>query len=124
MDQAPYAMDETRRRIVLDALREAAGFRAWMLLVVQVRALHTHIVVHAHARPERVLNTFKTYASRRLNEAGLDAMGRKRWARHGSTLYLWNRKAVENAVHYVLNEQGDRMTVFENPNRLKLYEVD
>jgi hypothetical protein len=57
------------------------------------------------------MNDFKAYSSRRMNEAGLDA-NRKRWARHGSTRYLWTTEAVEAKVHYTLHEQGEVMAVY------------
>ena len=44
------------------------------------------------AAPEKVMNDFKTYASRRLTEAGFDTRDRKRWTRHGSTKYIWTRR--------------------------------
>ena len=59
----------------------------------------------------------KALASRRLNEAKLDTVNCKRWARHRSTRYLWKSEAVEAAIHYVISEQGDPMAVFENPDR-------
>ena len=40
---------------------------------------------------------------------------RRRWARHGSTRYLWTSTAASAAIHYVVREQGDAMAVFEMP---------
>ena len=39
--------------------------------------------------PARIMNDYKAYASRHLNRMGLEGPGRKRWARHGSTRWLW-----------------------------------
>ena len=72
-----------------------------------------HIVVEAEARPERVMNDIKSYASRRLNQMGLDEPARKRWARHGSTRWLWKPEQVSAAARYVVDGQGDAMAVFE-----------
>lgn len=63
------------------------------------------------------MNDFKAYASRRLSEAGLDGRDRKRWARHGSTRYLWKPEHVEAAIRYVVYEQGEPMAVYENVSR-------
>ena len=49
----------------------------------------------------------KVYASRRLNGMGLDEPNRKRWARHGSTRWLWKPEHIPAAVQYVMAEQGD-----------------
>ena len=58
------------------------------------------------------MNAFKGYASRGLNRLGLDGPDRKRWARHGSTRWLWKDEDVLNAIRYVVEEQGEPMAVF------------
>jgi REP element-mobilizing transposase RayT len=113
MDQLPYSMDKSRRDIVLAALLERCIQRNWNLIAAHVRTNHVHIVVAAEARPERLMNDFKSYASRCLNQAGLGRSARKRWARHGSTRWLWKRDDVSAAIRYVVDEQGDPMAVFE-----------
>ena len=86
-------------------------------MAAHIRTRHVHVVVHAAASPERVVNDFKAYSSRKLNEAGMDDSGRKRWARHGSTLHLWREADVEAAIGYVVREQGAPMAVYENVTR-------
>ena len=61
------------------------------------------------------MTAMKAYASRALNEHVLDGPGRRRWARHGSTRYLWTGDAVRAAIRYVVCEQGESMAVFEMP---------
>jgi REP element-mobilizing transposase RayT len=117
MSQPPYHMDEYRRMLVLDAIREVCANRGWSLLAAHVRRQHVHVTVHAMDRPERVMNDFKAYASRRLNNAGLDTRKRRRWTHHGSTRYLWKPEHVEAAIHYVVHEQGEPMAVYENHER-------
>src|SRR5437868_4749636 len=85
MDQAPYCLDERRREAVLNSLQERCSQRNWSLLAAHVRTNHVHLVVEGEARPERVMNDLKSYASRSLNRMGLDPSARKRWTRHGST---------------------------------------
>src|SRR5258706_14847510 len=113
MDQTPYFLDGRRRDAVLASLLERCSQREWSLLAAHVRTNHVHAVVEAEARPERVLNDLKSYASRYLNQAGLDPSARKRWARHGSTRWLWKRENVSAAIRYVVDEQGEHMAVFE-----------
>jgi len=112
MDQPPYQLDATRREVVLKAIQGVCAHRGWMLLAAHVRMTHVHVVVEAATPPEKVMNDFKSYASRALNEAGLDGPDRKRWARHGSTRYLRNAEEIRAAVQYVVSEQGERMAVF------------
>ncbi len=114
MDQPAYHMDQMRRDAVLEAIQEVCGHRGWRLLAAHVRSNHVHTVVEAEAEPERVMKDFKAYASRRLNRKNLDHPNRKRWARHGSTRWLWKPQHVSAAIQYVVAEQGDAMSAFES----------
>ena len=113
MDQQAYSMDGIRRETVLASLRGRCAERSWNLLAAHVRTNHVHVVVAAEARPERVMNDLKSFASRCLNNRGLDEPARKRWARHGSTRWLWKRANVSAAIRYVVDGQGEPMAVFE-----------
>ena len=65
---------------------------------------HVHAIVEAEAPPERIMNEFKSYASRELNR--LTTTGgseRKRWARHGSTRWLWKDEDVKRARFSMLS---------------------
>jgi REP element-mobilizing transposase RayT len=114
MDQAPYDLDQNRRDAVLVSIQEVCARRGWSLLAAHVRSSHVRTVVEAEVPPERVMHDFKTYASRRLNGMRLDAPDRKRWARHGSTRWLWKPQHVSAAIQNVVGEQGDAMSVFES----------
>ena len=113
MDQTPYSMDSKRREAVLASLLDHCSHRNWSLLAAHVRSSHVHIVIESEARPERIMNDLKSYASRYLNQIGLDQPSRKRWARHGSTRWLLKAENVPAAVRYVVDEQGKPMSVFE-----------
>ena len=109
----PYHLDEPRRQIVLKAIKEVCKYRNWDLFAAHVRTNHFHVVVQALCRPEKAMNAFKSYSSRYLNKACIDPKGQKRWARHGSTVYLWEENQLEQAVNYVLREQGEALEIFE-----------
>jgi REP element-mobilizing transposase RayT len=113
MDQAPYEMDSARREVVVAAVRERCQQQQWRLLAAHVRTNHVHLVVDGEDRPERIMNAVKSYASRCLNRLGWDEPARKRWARHGSTRWLWKAEDVSAAIRYVVDEQGEPMAVFE-----------
>ena len=76
------------------------GHRGWRRLAVQVRSHHVPTVA-AEAEPERVMQDFKAYASRRLNGMSLDIPNRK-------------PQPVSAAIEYVVAEQGDAMSAFES----------
>jgi REP element-mobilizing transposase RayT len=112
MLQQPYALDQTRRIVVLSALRQHCAHRGWNLLAAHVRSNHVHVVVEAEVRPEKIMTEFKAYASRELNRLGSDAPDRKRWARHGSTRWLFEDQDVLEALRYVIEEQGEPLALF------------
>jgi REP element-mobilizing transposase RayT len=114
MDQAPYHLDQIRRDAVLEAIQEVCAHRGWSLLAAHVRSNHVHAIVEAEIPPEWVMSDFKAYGSRRLNQMRLDEPNRKRWARHGSTRWLWKPQHVSAAIQYVVAEQGEAMSVFES----------
>ncbi len=115
MDQPPYSLDAGARVAVLGALREVCLHRGWGLLAAHVRTNHVHVVVEAEVRPEKIMNDLKSYGSRMLNRLGFDEPNRKRWARHGSTRWLWNDQDVRAAIRYVVEEQGEPLAVFTGP---------
>jgi REP element-mobilizing transposase RayT len=107
-----YVLDRDRRVTVLGVLREVCLHHGWSLWAAHVRTNHVHAVVEADMRPEKVMHAFKAYASRSLNRLGIDATERKRWARHGSTRWLWTDEDVQESVRYVVSGQGEPMEVY------------
>jgi REP element-mobilizing transposase RayT len=113
--QAPVVLDTTQRTIVTNTITEVCEHRSYMLRAVNVRSNHVHAVISRPMRPEKIVNDLKSYATRRLREAGLAQNEQRIWARGGSTRYLWKPRHVEAAIEYVLYSQGDVPcgTVFE-----------
>ena len=112
MNQPPFELGCDSRAIVLQALEDVCCHRGWDLLAAHVRRNHVHVVVGAEVPPEKAMNDFKAYASRALNQFGGEEPGRKRWARHGSTRWLWKDQDVREAIRYVVEDQGEPMAVF------------
>lgn len=112
MPQASYRLGSAEsRKAVLRAVEQVCRHRGWNLLAAHVRTNHVHAVVDAEARPEKVMNDFKAYATRALNQLDRDEPSRKRWARHGSTRWLWTDQDVRDAIRYVVDEQGEPMAL-------------
>lgn len=112
MPEAAYEMDSQSRQIVLQVLTEVCVQRGWNLLAAHVRTNHVHVVVEAEVPPEKVMNDFKAYSSRVLNRVDGGRSGPRRWARHGSTRWLWKDQDVRQAIRYVVEQQGEPMAVF------------
>jgi len=88
MTQLPYELDESRRRVVLEAIKEVCQYREWHLIAAHIRSNHVHAIVSANCRPEKVMGDFKAYVSRALTRAGFESSSRRRWTVHGSTGYI------------------------------------
>ena len=104
----PVVLDDEQRRVVEKTIHEVAAHRHWRLVAVNARTNHVHVIVAGDGRPETMMNSFKAWCSRRLNEQlqrrGGPASARW-WTRHGSTRYLWDEAAVKAAADYVLHRQ-------------------
>jgi REP element-mobilizing transposase RayT len=105
----PFKMNEHQRRIVLAAILEVCQFRNWIAHAVHVRSNHIHAVVCAKAKPEKIMNDFKVYATKALRKETVRLDLAKVWTRHGSTKYLWYDQALDDAIKYVRDGQGKMM---------------
>jgi len=110
--ETPYSIRPEQRSVVLQSMKEVCLHRGWTLHAAHVRTTHVHAVAEGNARPEAMMNAFKAYASRALNRSGFDRRTKARWARHGSTRWLWTKNDVYAAVQYVIARQGEPMAVF------------
>jgi REP element-mobilizing transposase RayT len=100
-------LDPHQRSIVSSAISEVCQYREYELKALNVRTNHVHAVVSKAIKPEKIVNDFKAYATRRLRGEWQFAADGKVWARGASTRYLWKPKHVVAAVDYVLYCQED-----------------
>ncbi len=108
MNQRFWVLDKNRRDAVLSSMLERCSSNGWDLLAAHARTNHVHLVIDAEAKPDRIMNDLKSYASRYLNQLGLDWPTRKGWTRHGSTRWLWKPGQVSAAIRYVVDQQASR----------------
>jgi REP element-mobilizing transposase RayT len=106
-------LGENERQTVLVAAREVCEYQHWTLHAVHVRLTHVHVVASGDVAPESMLGKLKAYSSRALNLQG--GRREKRWAHHGSTIYLWGPADVHDAVEYVYARQGAPMARYVDP---------
>lgn len=110
----PVALDAARRHSFEEAVCDVCKFRGWSLYAVNARTNHVHAVVAiGRAKPDRALNDFKSYSTRRMRENGCWYSDRSPWVGKGSKRYLWNERRVALAVDYVVNGQGDELPDFD-----------
>ena len=114
LKSSPITLNASQRRTVDAAIREVCGHRKWLLHAVSVRTNHVHTVVSiGKEKPERALNAFKAYATRRMRRAGEWLETHSPWADRGSKRHLWNEKSLALAIDYVLNGQGGPLPDFD-----------
>ena len=106
MTEDAWQPNSRERQIVLQTLTEVSRHRGWILMAAHFRSTHIHVVIQAETKPEPILHAFKSYSSRALSR---DHTTKQRWARHGSTVYLWTSEEIAKAMTYVLENQGDPM---------------
>ncbi len=104
--QETVTLDAAKRQVVQATIREVCAHRKWTLHALQARTTHVHVVVTGPPTPERMMNDFKTWCTRRLREAALIGNDEKVWSRHGSTRYLWDERSIAAACDYTMNRQG------------------
>src|SRR5438270_13106460 len=68
MTDAPVVLTPPQRALVEKTIQEHCDIRGWRLHAVNARSNHVHVVVTADRTPEEVMNQFKAWCSRRLND--------------------------------------------------------
>ncbi len=83
-------LNSEQRALVEATVRAHCEIRRWSLHAVNARSNHVHVVVTADAEPAKVMDQFKAWSSRRLNEwteqAPRNAGGRDTAAQNGSMM--------------------------------------
>lgn len=98
MAQPPVILNNDQRRAVTDAIEMLCGQRNYELHALNVRTNHVHAVASAAAKPERIADAMKAFATKRLRELGLVGATERVWSRGRSRRYLWKPPHVEAAV--------------------------
>ena len=107
-------LNARQRESIKNAIREVCDVRKWILRAMNIRTNHVHTVVSiGTAKPERALNAFKAYATRKMRETGCWHSEDSPWADKGSKRNLWNERSVQKAIEYVLYGQGDDIPDFD-----------
>jgi len=114
MRSEPLILDTKQRQSVDLALREVCVNREWLLHALNVRTNHVHTVVSIGLiKPDRALNAFKAYATRRMRLDGNWTEPHSPWADKGSQRYLWTEQSLALAIDYVVNGQGGELPDLE-----------
>jgi len=103
----PVLLSQEQRELVESTIRDHCKIRGWELHALNARSNHVHVVVTANIEPRRVLDQFKAWCTRKLNEQ----FGRRRsatgrwWTEGGSKRWINDERHLENVIQYVLEAQ-------------------
>jgi len=103
----PVILNTRQRAVVKSSLKRTSDVKKCELHAVNVRTNHVHAVVSCTGKPEVIMNSFKSHATRDLRRRDLLEVNCRPWARHCSTRYLWTEDHLRKAIEYVLYGQGD-----------------
>jgi len=106
-NQPAIILDIEQRKLVGEAIKEVCEHRSYTLRAMNVRTNHAHTVVSAAVKPEKIVNDFKAYSTRKLRGNWQVSADDKVWSRGSSTRYLWKPRHVAAAIDYVLYCQED-----------------
>jgi REP element-mobilizing transposase RayT len=112
--QQPVNLDSRKRASIESGILETCTIRNWSLWAFNIRTNHVHTVVSADCKPERILSALKANATRSMREAGCWKSDRSPWVYRGSKRYLWTERQLNDAIEYVMHDQGEPL---HNPER-------
>jgi REP element-mobilizing transposase RayT len=109
LKESPATLDPEQRALVEATVRKHCAIRGWTLHAVHARSNHLHVVVTAAGvDPDTVMEQFKAWCSRHLNEhaARRGVLRRQHWwTKGGSTKWINDTDYFHNAVRYVVERQ-------------------
>lgn len=106
----------SQRKSIGSIINGVSAYNKWKLHALSVRTEHIHVVISALKTPEEVMDSLKSWCTRRMREQGLWMYDYSPWSFHGSTRYLWNDKELRRVCNYVLNCQDNKHHML-NPDR-------
>ena len=109
----PFLLSANSRRAIEQAFREVCEYRNWVLIALNIRTNHVHLVIAATAPSGKMLNDLKSYATRKLREIGEWEHSHSPWVDKGSRRNLWNQSHIDRAAEYVVNGQGGPLPDFD-----------
>ena len=113
----PVSLGPADAAAVLGQLHETARVRGWTMEAAAVMENHVHVVVGVGGDPDpdRLLTTFKSWATRAVTAARGAPPGSRVWTRDGSKRKVRDAEALQAAVVYVARKQPDPLVTWAAP---------
>jgi REP element-mobilizing transposase RayT len=103
----PVRINVSQAETLFAQFQQTSRFRGWRLFAAAIMANHCHLVVGAPADPEpaTLLQSFKGYGSRVLNNGWERPQNGTWWTGSGSTRKLPDDVAVFAAIQYISDQE-------------------
>ena len=102
MKYPPVTLTYKQRKSIDSTISNVSAYNNWKLHAVSARTEHIHVVISALKSPEAVMNSLKSWCTRKMREQGLWIHDNSPWSFHGSTRYIWNEESLQRVCNYVL----------------------
>ncbi len=114
----PIELDGAKAAAVLDQFHETANHRGWKLLAVSIRSACVHIVVNVPGDPDpaKVLQDFKSYGSRRLNQVFGKAPSGLWWTGNSARRKIKDATAVKATINDIISKENLLVTWVQGGN--------
>jgi len=99
MKHAAVIFNSAQQQIVQNTITEVAAYNKWRLHALGVEADHIHVVITAFKQPEAIMNSFKSWCTRRMRERKQISADIQPWSRHGSTRWLWTEDDLDACAY-------------------------
>lgn len=98
----PVTLTFSQRKSIDSTIKSVGVHNDWEVHALNVRTQHVHVVINALKTPEAVMNSLKSWCTRRMHEQNIWVYDYSPWSHHGSTRYIWSQEALLNVCNYVL----------------------
>lgn len=106
MKYPPVTLTFKQRKSIEDTITNVSAYNNWKLHALSVRTEHIHVVISAIKSPEEIMNSLKSWCTRKMREHGVWIYDYSPWSYHGSTRYIWHEEDLQRVCNYVLYCQG------------------
>ena len=113
----PVALEQMDAEALIVQFQETAQIRGWSLHAASVMYNHTHVVVSVPGDPDSkvILETLKSWATRKLLKHRPLPPNESFWTAKGSKRKLPNDDAILAAVIYVVKKQPNPLATWHAP---------
>lgn len=116
MKGAPITLELAEAQAMIEQFQETAQIRKWNLEAASVMDNHTHLVVGGrNSDPSSILGTFKSWATRAVKKTRELPPNGTFWTAKGSKRRLTDKKALHDAVIYVVKKQPNPLVIWYDP---------